>query len=219
MTLMVRRSKPCLGIHCKDILHLGRKLGPEIGEYLEAEKDGLKTPGNWNSDIYDDSYSSRLPMNAIRTFGWQDPSCCYIPRQGVDAEESLLRQLPIGAFAYDALAELQATKDGKITAIKFLELLCELNKIFIQEPAAMLCQEDNQRHDHALWSALPVFQSDEYLVSDGQYRAPARFRGGLSSCVDSFESSHQWLASCLGIQEQHERGPGQCKSANGAPGF
>jgi hypothetical protein len=66
--------------------------------------------------------------------------------------------------AYDAVTE--AAGPGKhMTAISFLRFFIELNKIFLQDAAAMIALHP-EREKHAFFQKMPCFLSDQFKVSD-----------------------------------------------------
>jgi len=154
-----------LGISCLDILHLGRKLGTKIGELFEAEQGALKNLGNWNLDIFDSAYSNKLPMNAIRTLAGTNPECYYVSRTAVDVPMELLVKTPMGSWCYAARdAVIEMGDRSKVTAKQTLMFFCELNKVFVQDAAAMMIKESEKRSSHALFEYVPCFASEEFEV-------------------------------------------------------
>jgi hypothetical protein len=66
--------------------------------------------------------------------------------------------MPIGQWvysAYDAVTEV-AEPGKKMTTISFLRFLMELNKIFLQDAAAMMILHKD-RQEHALFQKMPCF--------------------------------------------------------------
>ncbi len=55
-----------LNIMCNKILHLGRNVGTRILELLEEEAEEIRRMGQWNPNMRDHHYSSKLPMGPIR---------------------------------------------------------------------------------------------------------------------------------------------------------
>ena len=121
--------------------------------------------GQWNPSIFDNSYSAKLPRGPMRTLaGFHSTNRLYYnPRTTVIPDDDLLRATPIGRWCYDALeAVLEASTEGdNQTAIHTLRFFCELNKIFLQDAAAMMILHPD-REDHPLFHELAVFGTDAF---------------------------------------------------------
>ena len=80
------------------ILHLGRNAGTKQMDCDEVDEGEVRKMGQWNQSIYDQSYSSKLPMMAIRSlagFPKESASYCNV-RTTVMPSEALLLSLPLG---------------------------------------------------------------------------------------------------------------------------
>jgi hypothetical protein len=158
-----------LNLNMNKILHLGRNIGSRILELLEAEKSEINQMGQWSEGVQDQSYSAKLPMAAMRKMaGYPGKMKCYFnTRTSVDPPEDLLTQTPIGKWVYQAYdAVTEAAGPGKhMTAISFLRFFIELNKIFLQDAAAMIALHP-EREKHALFQKMPCFLSEQFKVSD-----------------------------------------------------
>jgi len=51
---------------CATVLHLGRNMGAKMLDLLKAEGNEIRRMGQWNPSLFDNSYSSKLPMGPIR---------------------------------------------------------------------------------------------------------------------------------------------------------
>jgi Centromere DNA-binding protein complex CBF3 subunit, domain 2 len=49
--------------------HLGRGAGTKELDGHEVNEQEIRQMGQWNQTVYDQSYSSKLPMAAMRKFG------------------------------------------------------------------------------------------------------------------------------------------------------
>jgi hypothetical protein len=158
-----------LGIAATKLAHLGRNLGAKLLEMLEEENAAIQTMGNWNPSMQSSCYSTKLPMQPIRKLaGFTDANGMYYnPRTIVEVEESLLRLTPVGCWLFEAHEAVNvANRDwgaGKFTAMNFLSFMMTLNRVFIQDAAAMLVLFP-ERIDHPLFR-LEVFRSVEFSVS------------------------------------------------------
>jgi hypothetical protein len=164
----VKSILEALGIATTKLVHLGRNLGAKILEMLEEECKAIQTMGNWNPSMQSSCYSTKLPMQPIRKLaGFTDAKGMYYnPRTIVEVDESLLRLTPVGCWLFEAHEAVNiANRDGagKFTAMNFLSFMMTLNRVFIQDAAAMLVLFP-ERCDHPLFR-LEVFQSEEFNVS------------------------------------------------------
>lgn len=154
-----------------DVLcHLGRKLGTKILELCEEETEELKKMGQWNPSVFDAAYSSKLPLGAIRKIaGFTSSSKIYFnTRTTIEPPNKLLYNTPMGRWCYDALdGVIEASsklENEKQTAIHFLKFICEANKVFLQDMAALDVLLGEERSNHPLFS-LSVFSMPQWTVS------------------------------------------------------
>jgi hypothetical protein len=157
-----------LGIAALHLVHLGRNLGAKILEMLEEESRWIQSLGNWNPSMQESSYSTKLPMKPIRKMAGvgEANGMYYNTRTVEDVDLALLRMTPVGMWVYDAHAKVEAAnRNGaaKWTAFNFLSFMVELNKVFIQDAAAILILHP-ERGDHPLFQ-LGVFRSEAFAVS------------------------------------------------------
>jgi Centromere DNA-binding protein complex CBF3 subunit, domain 2 len=156
-----------LKICCNKLCHLGRNLGARILEMLEEESEEIRRMGQWSPSVFDNSYSAKLPLGPMRKLaGFSSSSKMYYnPRTTVEPDETLLRLTPMGKWCYDALqGVLEISNDGKNqTAISTLKFFCELNKVTIQDAAAMQVLHP-EREYHPFFDELNVFSSSEFKV-------------------------------------------------------
>jgi len=98
----IRKVLNSLGIICDKLLHLGHNLGGKILELLEADRDEIQTMGQWNPSIFDQAYSSKLPMGPIRNLAsFHSNNGFYFNTQTVVAvPEDLLYSTPMGKWCY-----------------------------------------------------------------------------------------------------------------------
>ena len=91
----------------------------------------------------------------------------YNPRTVVEVEESLLWLTPVGCLLYDAHEAVNiANQDGganKFTAMNFLSFMVTLNRVSIQDAAAMLVLFSERINHPLFW--LEIFRSNEFHVS------------------------------------------------------
>jgi Centromere DNA-binding protein complex CBF3 subunit, domain 2 len=154
------------------ILHLGRNIGSRWLELLEAERSEIKNMGQWADGVQETSYSGKLPMGPIRKLaGFHGKAKIYFnTRTAVEPPNELLLMTPIGQWVYGALEGVTVAADPgkKMTAICMLRFFVELNRIFLQDAAAMMVLHP-EREDHALFKEMKCFLSNEFKVSE-RYR-------------------------------------------------
>jgi hypothetical protein len=151
-------------------VHLGRKIGPKELEMLQAEASQIDQLGNWSTNVRDQRYSAKLPVEAIKLkAGFTKSATHHNVRQGIKVPQVLLQASPF-AFSYvaeqyvnEATLARAADQHQHGTAIKFIQLMKELNVIFLQDKAAILVA-DPARQAHPIFSHLPVFQMEEWTT-------------------------------------------------------
>ncbi|KAG7365362.1 glycolytic enzyme transcriptional activator [Nitzschia inconspicua] len=78
----------------------------------------------------------------------------------------------MGSFVYTALdgvlEQAQIHRGGYDTAIHFLRCLAELNKVFLQDAAALLCVKE-ERSNHFIFQNLAVLESQAFYDSKGKW--------------------------------------------------
>ena len=123
--------------------------------------------GQWNQTIYDKSYSSKLPMQAIRNLaGFSGADGMYFnTRTQVMPSVELCKQTAIGKFAFDQLFELEEEGLGSKhpTACGVLRWFTDLSIVFLQDMAAMMVLHPER--EEAAINCLPVLQTEDFKVS------------------------------------------------------
>ncbi|KAG7347926.1 centromere DNA-binding like protein [Nitzschia inconspicua] len=168
-----------LGLPTNNLCHLGRKLGTKTLELLEEESESIRRMGQWNPSVFDNYYSTKLPIGSIRKLaGYISKSNIYYnTRTTVNPNDELLKSTPIGSFVYTALdgvlEQAQNHRGGYDTAIHFLRCLAELNKVFLQDAAALLCVKE-ERSNHFMFQNLAVLESQAFYDFKGQMASAIR---------------------------------------------
>jgi Centromere DNA-binding protein complex CBF3 subunit, domain 2 len=164
----VRKVLARLGLPSNKLLHLGRNIGARILDLLNEEDEAIRKMGQWNPSMYDTSYSSKLPMGPMRKLaGFHSNNPMYYnTRVDVKTPEVLERNTPIGKWVYDVYdaACADPKSSDHPTCMYVLKFFIELNRVFLQDTAAMLVLHPERQH-HPLFRELPLFASDEYIVS------------------------------------------------------
>lgn len=157
-----------LGLPANKLLHLGRNIGARILDLLEEEDEAIRKMGQWNPSVYDNSYSSKLPMGPMRKLaGYHGNTKLYFnTRTAVMPPESLLRSTPMGSWIYathDAVSKDTRSADHP-TTMYVLRFFMQMNLIFVQDATAMLVLHP-ERIDHAIYREFALFSSAEFEVS------------------------------------------------------
>lgn len=153
-----------LGIASKHWLHLGRGMGPKLLEISETQREEIRCLGNWDPKIQETTYSSKLPMRAIRNMaGYVMADGMYFnKRTTVEVPMELIRKTPF-AFCLgvlDQLREMVNRGHKCYTALLFMEVMLEMAKILVQDAAALLIQSESRRR-HPVFN-LEVFRGNDF---------------------------------------------------------
>jgi hypothetical protein len=152
-----------LGLSCDKLLHLGRGLGAKLLELLYEEIEEIKRMGCWGMSIYDNSYSGKIPLGPITKLAGCS-NLYQLVRGNVEVPDELLRETPMGAWCYDALEEVKESgATGHTTANQVLLFFCRLNRICIQDAAAMVVLHP-ERKVHCMYT-MPCFLGTAFQVS------------------------------------------------------
>lgn len=159
-----------LGLSPNHFIHFGRNQQPAVLEVEELESTEIKCLGNWGIDVYDDRYSTKMPLKAMRVSAGFEPErgCHFNPRAHVDPPEVLTSQVFPGLAAAEqrlvtyeqTTASAPRSRSGvaKLTAQSFIHLLKNLQRVIIQDAALMI----HSGRKHVVFD-LPVFKSQEFL--------------------------------------------------------
>lgn len=161
-----------LGLDAKHWIHFGRCMGPVRLEMEELDQQSIKLLGMWGMDCYDDRYSTKMPLKAMRVAAGFEPErgCHYNPRTQVLPPDLLCKMifpevedLEKQVMEYERLtgATLRTARSGaaKTTAKAFLSLLKFLRVVIIQDAALLM----NKRRKHAVFD-LPVFKTPAFIA-------------------------------------------------------
>jgi hypothetical protein len=156
-----------LNLPTNKLLHLGRNCGTKALDMNKVPGEDVRRMGQWNCSVYDNSYSSKIPMKAIRNLaGYNTTTGMYFnTRTTVMPPQALLNATPIGCWSYSMLDQLTAYDvNGKHpTAFKTLRFFCDLSVIYLQDAAAMILLHP-ERKSHPVFD-LPLFATTEFNVS------------------------------------------------------
>ena len=161
----VKRVLTSNNLMCAKVLHLGRNMGAKILDLLEAEGDKIRRMGQWNPSVFDNSYSSKLPMPAIRKLAGYENKVYFNTRTTMYPNDLLRQSTPIGRWCYaqynNLVARIAETDESLSTALSFLRFMCDLNDVFLQDTAAIFVKLPD-RCNHPLFQCMQVFDMPEW---------------------------------------------------------
>jgi Centromere DNA-binding protein complex CBF3 subunit, domain 2 len=163
----VKKVLQRLNLPTNKLCHLGRNVGAKWLDLMEVDSEEIRRMGQWNMTVYDNSYSSKLPMNAIRNLaGFNSANGLHFnTRTVVMPSKELCKTTPLGSFAYDMLNQLAEHDVSKHqTAYEALRFFCDLSVILLQDAAAIMLLHP-ERAGHPLFH-LDCFNSTEFDVSN-----------------------------------------------------
>jgi hypothetical protein len=150
------------------LVHLRRNLGAKLLEMVEEESIVIQQLGNWNLSMQESCYSTKLPMGPIRKLAGCTGAngVYYNPQTMEEVGMVLLQMTPVGKWFYVTHAQVQAAianRAMKGTVFNFLSFMVEINKVFIQDAAALLIMHP-ECGNHPMFQ-MAVFRSEEFAVS------------------------------------------------------
>jgi hypothetical protein len=161
------------------LCHLGRNIGSKYLDLMEACAKEIRRMGQWNNTVYDNSYSSKLPMNAMRNLaGYNTANALYFNTwTTLMPSQNLCKTTPLGSFSYVMLQEQRAAdqESEHSTAFETLRWFCDLSVVFLQDTAAIMLL-------HPTRMSHPLFDMDCFYSKD--------FKVRTISFNPSFSASH-----------------------------
>ena len=149
-----------LGIDANKITHFGRDVAPAIMDMREVVTDDQKNIGNWSGDVFQNVYSTNLPLPAMRALAGYDIRRGYYknPRtrfQGDGKYDHLARTI----FPWIE-ADMDKLPCECTTARAFLQLLVNLRWVIIQDCAVMIGE---YKRTHFIFKHMcHVFESNSF---------------------------------------------------------
>ena len=181
-----------LGIETVHYTHFGRAVAPTELEQCEIPKQEIDDLGNWNVDVRQAVYSSKMPLRAMRGAAGYSASqgSHWSARQSFPTPEGLERQIFPQIEASLAKIDAASAADGnqRPTARFFLRYLKNLRKVILQDAAVLI----NKERRHPLFQ-MAVFQCPEFKA----------FQGALVSHLENVENpNHASIEMVLpGVKE------------------
>jgi Centromere DNA-binding protein complex CBF3 subunit, domain 2 len=155
-----------LSLPTNKLRHLGRGTGTKELDGNEVNEQEIRRMGQWNQSVYDQSYSSKLPMTAMRSLaGYTSASGMYYnPRTAVmPPMELLVRETSIGKWSFAMLEQLEDDPVDKPTATACLNWLNEICVVFLQDLAAMSYLFPERLENSALTKWMSILSSRAFL--------------------------------------------------------
>jgi hypothetical protein len=141
-------------------LHIGRVIGVKVAELEELAPDLIKNIGNWDVEVLEKFYSTKLGLQGLRVCaGHSSERGLHFNQRTVISPPDDLRKAVNGFEFVESSLErvLQANaQDGKDrqTAIQFFKLIDNLRDVVLQDAAVLIAR--GRKH---LVFDLPVFQT------------------------------------------------------------
>ena len=154
-----------LNMRTKHTAHIGRKLGPKSLEMQEFSQDDIRILGNWDPKTQESTYSTKLPMAAIRAMAGFKDGAHYNPRTTVEVPEELASAVfPWLRESQEILDVFQEPNGStKVTAMQFLKQCGMLAKVVIQDAVVIkLCHPE--RCANCLLMGHSLFNSDRFAA-------------------------------------------------------
>ena len=141
----VKELEKCLKTKLPGVLHLGRRIAVCIMEILQIPLEFIKELGMWNFDVFDEIYSSKLALQALKGISGfkKGPTSYFLNRNEFHEKTSLFILLwP------ELEGLLEAALNGKNkTAANFVHCLIELRRIIFQDLAYLkIIEQDHWLH-------------------------------------------------------------------------
>ena len=145
------------------VAHFGRSCAPVLLEFAEVMTSFIKELGNWDMNVFERSYSSKMGWPALRAAAGfpQEKGNYYLPRQHIKPDDKLVRMvfpnIQRSRFAFESLPRDRQLKLA--TARSFLDVMDHLSVVFLQDACALLQYPD--RREHVLFKD-PLFFTPEF---------------------------------------------------------
>ena len=158
---MLEKAYEDLGIVITHYLHLGRVTAPARCDLEEVKGQDTRALGNWKNDVFEDHYSTKLSLKAMRVMAGFDKRQGYHknPRTTYFGEECHV-ELKKQIFPWLDNAISNTDKKKNKTAAAFLCFMDNLRWVILQDAAVMIA---NGR-DHSIFvENADIFKSELFL--------------------------------------------------------
>ena len=150
----LKEAFSAIGEDPSHVCHFGRGAGPIILEFEDVLLCYIKQLGNWQMQVYERHYSSRLPFQALRAAAGcnKDVGFYYLPRAHIKPPQELKKKVfpnvERARCHFYKMPDLQRKR--KKTAMNFLKVMDHLATVFLQDACAIML--DPERSSHNLFS-------------------------------------------------------------------
>ena len=191
------------------VLHLGRNIGTKYLDIMEVDAAEVKRMGQWNQSIYEKSYSSKLPMAAIRSLAGFDAAngMHFNTRTQVMPPDDLIEMTFLGNLSMKMLETMTSEEASEHpTAHGVLCWMKDLALIMIQDLAAMsvLCPNRDMLalEREFLFMRTPQFATFTELMKRSHLQEENPYDASMEKCLPGVNLRFQHAEEQR--QQQHE---------------
>ena len=149
---------------CK-FLHFGRKVSSVALDMEEVDEGSKRAIGNWSTDVFGTTYSSQVPLAAMRTLSGSDKRRgSYHNSRTTFINEEKYGSLARLIFPWIEHITAKSNLENRPTARAFLNMLRNMRWVILQDAAVMLNVDKRQ---HVLFEVFSVFKMllfDEFQI-------------------------------------------------------
>ena len=140
------------------LLHVGREIGPVIGELAGIAKHLIEEIGYWATNVYGNVYSSCMPIEPLlKMAGFAGLQLHWSHRVGCEPSDSLQKLIwPEIDGIYEVLLKTEEGK--KSTARTFLYTLKKLRVVLLQDVACLIIKHGSSWWEDQLPFNTPAFK-------------------------------------------------------------
>ena len=154
-----RKIKPAcesLNISTSKLLHFGRKVSAVAMDMEEVDEGSKRAIGNWSTDVFGSTYSSQVPLAAMRTLSGSDKRRgSYQNSRTTFINEEKYGSLARLIFPWIEHITAKSNLKDRPTARAFLNMLRNMRWVILQDAAIMLSDD---KREHVLFN-YPVFKT------------------------------------------------------------
>ena len=205
----VKQHLERLGLPMNKVLHLGRNIGTKYLDIMEVDAAEVKRMGQWNQSIYEKSYSSKLPMAAIRSLAGFDAAngMHFNTRTQVMPPDDLIEMTFLGNLSTKMLETMTSEEASEHpTAHGVLCWMKDLALIMIQDLAAMrvLCPNRDMLalEREFLFMRTPQFATFTELMKRSHLQEENPYDASMEKCLPGVNLRFQHAEEQR--QQQHE---------------
>ena len=223
----VKQHLETLGLPMNKVLHLGRNIGTKYLDIMEVDAAEVKRMGQWNQSIYDKSYSSKLPMQAIRSLAGFDAGngMHFNTRTQVMPPDDLIEMTYLGRLSTCMLQQI-SNEEGSDhpTAYGVLQWMRDMSIILLQDLAAAIVLVPDRGsmpslEREFLFVRTPQFKSFTEYMKRSHLEEKSPFDASIDKCLpgvnlrferaeEQRQQQHQEILEALNIINNNVRSNG-----------